>query len=106
MNVDTERATAIAQKNDTFRRSGSGVTVTPGVLAFHNMSDLLVAIRDYNEFNEDNDPYFEHDFGSLVWNGTKIFWKIDSYDLELKSYGDPLSDESQQVLTVMLASEY
>ena len=40
---------------------------------------VFVGVRDYTDFNEDNDLYGEHDFGSLKIAGQKIFWKIDYY---------------------------
>ena len=43
-------------------------------------NEVSVGVRDYAEFNEDNDPYGEHDFGSLKVAGEKIFWRIDYYD--------------------------
>jgi Protein of unknown function (DUF3768) len=32
------------------------------------------------DFNTNNDPYGEHDFGSFELAGEKFFWKIDYYD--------------------------
>jgi len=54
----------------------------------------------------DNDPYGEHDFGSIKWHERKTFWKIDYYDQALQYWHDPLSPECRRVLTVMLAEEY
>jgi hypothetical protein len=96
----------IASLNDTFRRSGFGVTMTQGVRNLPDLDGLMSAIRDFNRFNEDNDPYGERDFGSLDWYGEKVFWKIDYYNRELSCYEDPLSPTCQRVLTVMCADEY
>jgi hypothetical protein len=108
MDMDLERAAKIAALNDAFRKSGSGVMVTPGIQEFgvFGMSELLSEVRHFDSFTEDNDPYGEHDFGSLEWGGEKVFWKIDYYDPELKFGRDPLDVECKRVLTVMLASEY
>ncbi len=67
---------------------------------------LLKAIETFRDFDEDNDPYGEHDFGSLIWHGTKVFWKIDYYDPDLKYGCDPLAVECRRVMTVMLAEGY
>ena len=67
---------------------------------------LLEAVRWYDDFTADNDPYGEHDFGSLVWHGNKIFWKLDYYDQSLKGWCDPLAPDCRRILTIMLASEY
>ena len=40
--------------------------------------------RHLREFEADNDPYGEHDFGSFEYSGETIFWKIGYYDATLK----------------------
>lgn len=92
--------------NDEFRRSGFGVTLTNGVQSVENLEGLLSAIRSYNSFNGGNDPYGEHDFGSLIWNGDKVFWKIDYYDQNLQYWEEPTSARCKRIMTVMLADEY
>jgi hypothetical protein len=104
--MQTEEAIEIAKINDAFRLSGLGITVTPGVQTLEDLIGLLDEIRRFNEFTDDNDPYGEHDFGTVYWYGEKVFWKIDYYDPELKYGRDPLDVECKRVLTVMLASEY
>lgn len=104
--MQTENASDIAKLNDTFRRSGFGIVVTPGVQVLEDLHLLIDEIRRFSEFNEDNDPYGEHDFATVHWYGEKVFWKIDYYDQALKYGEDPLSSNCRRVLTVMLASEY
>lgn len=107
--MDTEvlRATEIAKNNDEFRRGMSGCTVTRGVAALATfMNEIFVAVRDFSEFSDDNDPYGEHDFGSFEMFAHKFFWKIDYYDEALKGWCDPLSPDCTRVLTIMLAEEY
>ncbi|HEU4966428.1 MAG TPA: DUF3768 domain-containing protein [Candidatus Saccharimonadales bacterium] len=101
-----EDATRIAELNDVFRQSGYGFMVTNGVRTLEGVHKLIELIRQYDTFTEENDPYGEHDSGSLVWHNEKIFWKIDYYDRELKYGSDPWSPTCQRILTVMLASEY
>ena len=96
----------VAQKNDAFRRSGFGVTITTGIQDLPDIEGLMAEVRDYNRFTEDNDPYHEHDFGSLIWYRQRVFWKIDYYNPELTRFEDPLSDTCNRFITVMLASEY
>jgi hypothetical protein len=104
--MKTAQTSQIAALNDTFRKGGFGVIVTSGVKELEDLPGLLKAVRLYDRFSEDNDPYGEHDFGSLMWRGEKVFWKVDYYDRQLK-YGEfPLSRKCRRVLTVMLASEY
>jgi hypothetical protein len=101
--TDTAR---IAEINDAFRKTGLGMTMTQGVLCLEALPRLLQKIAEFSDFNEDNDPYGEHDFGSLNWYGERILWKIDYYDRKLEYGGDPLSPDCRRVITVMLASEY
>lgn len=103
--MEAETLSKIALLNDDFRKSGQGVVVTPGIQALPQTDGILLAVKSYTNFNEDNDPHGEHDFGSFVW-GAKIFWKIDYYDQALKYGEDPLSPDCRRVLTVMLAGEY
>jgi hypothetical protein len=105
--VEAETATKIAMLNDRFRGMALDVTLTQGVT--HTIGDLvglLKAVEQFDDFNEDNDPYGEHDFGSLVWQGEKILWKIDYYDQALKYGEDPLSPKCKRIMTVMLTTEY
>jgi hypothetical protein len=92
--------------NDKFRKSGQGITVTQGVQVLDDLLGLIDEIRRFNDFNENNDPYGEHDFGTVYWLGEKVFWKVDYYNESLTHGEDPLSPKCRRVLTVMLASEY
>lgn len=96
----------VASRNDRFRKSGFGVTITSGIQDLPDIDGLMAAIRDFDTFTEDNDPYGEHDFGSLIWHNEKVFWKIDYYNQTLSAWEDPASDKCQRVMTVMLAEEY
>ena len=104
--VINEHATAIARANDEFRQAGWGVTLTPGVQVLEDVNGLMRAIRAFNTFSEGNDPYGEHDFGRIEWEGETVFWKIDYYNKALTGGVSPMSPHCQRVLTVMLANEY
>jgi len=69
---------------------------------------IMDAVRSADHFDPDNDPYGEHDFGSVTVDGNKYFWKIDYYDQELKFHSPDKSDSNvtTRVLTIMLAEEY
>ena len=82
--------------------------ITPGIRELPQIIELMKAIEQFDTFNEDNDPYGEHDFGKVVVNGTACFWKISYYDNRME-YGseDPANpDITTRVLTIMLTSEY
>ena len=110
--MDTEQALSetsakIAEINDRHRRNMEGCTVTRGITALGSaVNEVFVGVRDYTAFNEDNDPYGEHDFGSLTVQGNKIFWKIDYYDENLEKCCNPLDPDCHRLLTIMLAEEY
>lgn len=82
--------------------------LTPSIQALDSLPDLLDRVRWFDAFTPDNDPYGEHDFGSLVHAGQTIFWKFDYYDLDLQMHSpDPSNpDVTCRVLTIMLGEEY
>lgn len=47
---------------------------------------LLTAIRQFNDFTPDNDPYGEHDFAAVEHDGVRVYWKIDYYDPTLQQH--------------------
>lgn len=105
-------AAQVRELNDRLRCHGRGGTmaVTAGVIALgHNaLPAILTAMRQFTAFSADNDPHDEHDFGSIDWRGTKLFWKINSYDRDLR-FGSPDPadpDVTTRVLTIMLAEEW
>ncbi len=103
----------IAELNDLCRKSMGfkcRLVQTLGINALleKDQSAIREKVELFNDFNEDNDPHGEHDFGAFVHNGEKIFWKIDYYDHDLKYGSENPSDPGQtaRVLTIMLANEY
>ena len=102
----------IRDLNDAFRRSFSGgkVVMTAGVDALPDMvkAAALQKAATFDEFNEDNDPHGEHDFGSFELCGRKFLWKIDYFGRAMEHGSEDPSDpdKTTRVMTVMLASEY
>jgi hypothetical protein len=109
MTTSGERIRAL---NDDLRRSHSGglVVLTAGIQALG--ADLVRKIDDavaaFTEFDNDNDPYGEHDFGSVTVCDQVVFFKIDYFDLDLLNLSpDPADpDVTRRVMTLMLAEEY
>ena len=91
-------------------RFAAARVMTAGVLAFGEAQqvEILSAIAAFDNFDADNDPYGEHDFGALVVRGERLFFKIDYYDLSLTKHSPDPADPSvtKRVLTIMLAEEY
>ncbi len=108
----TDESKTIATQNDRFRESfyGGKVLLTQGIsaLSFDDQQIILSKVKHFNQFTSDNDPYGQHDFGSIKFKGLDIFWKIDLYDLNYEFYSPEPSDLNQtnRVLTIMLAEEY
>ena len=102
----------IATLNDRFRQTFTGgrVMMTQGVQALGptTIEEILVLVREFDRFDEANDPHGEHDFGAIEHQGEKLFWKIDYYDPTFgfgsEDPADPI--RTRRVLTVMLAEEY
>ena len=101
---------SIATLNDAFRTAmiGGRLCVTAGLVGRSDLDTILGKVRTFDNFDEDNDPHHEHDFGSFEHEGDTIFWKLDYYDLSLRMGSpDPADPKvTTRVLTVMLASEY
>lgn len=110
MSASTSR---IAHMNDLLRTSfmTGQVHFTPGVAALSDTqrSSVVEAVQGFKTFTPDNDPYGEHDFGSIELEDVgRVFWKIDYYDPTYCFGSDDPADptKTRRVLTIMLASEY
>ncbi len=113
------RGARIAALNDAFRTSlqGGKVLVTRGVEAQGPpfVAQALAAVQGFDAFTPDNDPHGEHDFGSFVLEGHKVFFKIDYYapgvrfglaDVQYGSEDPTDAAKTLRVLTICLAEEY
>jgi hypothetical protein len=112
MTTDNPKSsTRIRALNDAFRRSfaGGAVVVTAGLAAIPAVQrrSLLRMVRDFEAFDEDNDPHGEHGLGVVEVGGVRCFWKID-YDRAMETLSPDPADPSvtNRVLTVMLTEEY
>ena len=69
--------------NDNFRSTfiGGRIVTTPGVaeLPLIDKAHVLLNVQRFADFNADNDPHGEHDFGSFEFGGVTYFFKIDYY---------------------------
>lgn len=104
----------IASLNDRFRRSfrGGKVIATQGIAALPALTqlDVMLAVQDFNQWSDDNDPHLEHDFVSVDVESVpeKVFAKIDYYNSDMSAGSENPADPKQttRVMTIMLASEY
>ncbi len=107
-----EHAARVRALNDALRRTFTGgrVVMTAGVAGLPDRvrAAALAAVHGFDAFDAGNDPYREHDFGSLAVDGERFCWKIDSYDLDLRHHSPDAADPAIpiMVLTIMLAEEW
>ncbi len=105
-------AVAIAKLNDDFRANPIlGTTIlTTGIRnnSSEDIARIMNKVRNFKDFDEDNNPYAENDFGAFDFKGQKIFWKIDYYDRNFEFASPDAADTNitNRVLTVMYADEY
>lgn len=102
----------IKRLNDLFRSTMhpnlGKVIVTPGAHAHPSLTEVIKKVQSFSEFTEDNDPYDEHDFGSINEDGQLFYWKIDYYNKDMTSGSEDPSNHqiTTRILTIMLSSEY
>lgn len=101
---------AIRELNDRFRTTMSDgrLVLTRGIIDLGAVDTLIALVSAFTDFNEDNDPHHEHDFGSFDFGGETVYWKIDYYDADMQ-FGSPNAADPRlttRVLTILLASEY
>ena len=110
--LDAARVAEIAARNDAVRRDrfGGHVVMTAAVATLppDTFTAAILAMRRFDNFTPENDPYWEHDFGSFEHAGERSFFKIDTYADASLTCGaeDPLAPGVVRVLTLMLASDY
>lgn len=118
--TDAARAVEIAARNDALRRDrlGGHVMMTAAVAALppDTLAAAIIAMRRFDDFTPDNDPYGEHDFGAFEHAGERFFFKIDTVACPGPRSGadaslmfgaeDPLAPGVVRVLTLMFASDY
>jgi Protein of unknown function (DUF3768) len=109
----TATASTIAQLNDRFRKGDRklGIERTTEMveaLSSEQQQELFRLVRTFDQFTEENDPYGEHDFGTVYMDDEKYFWKIDYFDLAIEYQSEDPSDPAvtRRMLTIMHSSEY
>lgn len=113
-NQDTaDQQTRIRCLNDQFRRDPTQgkVHITDGAIGVVyqlGLKCILKQLAEFDAFDEGNDPYHEHDFGSLSTGSDKVWWKIDYYAPDLESASEDPTNQSAttRVMTIMTPEEY
>jgi hypothetical protein len=110
--MHSEQAVRVRALNDQLRLTGRGgrVLITQAILHQGDpfLRSALAALREFNDFTNDNDPYQEHDFGSFKVGDQTLFFKIDYYDPSMAAGSEDPADPHKcvRVLTLMLSSDY
>ena len=115
------QAAIIAEQNDAFRKAFCGfpgeaaapegrLVMTRGVHAqgpaFHMV--LLERVAAFDAFTFDNDPTGWHEFGAVFVNDTRVWFKIDLYDIAYEMGSETPHDPAvtRRVMTLLFPSEY
>ena len=127
--LNPEHLEAIRCLNDAARSRPGTASIANVTIGFQSLTDAdrfaaLAQIVSFTQFDSNNDPYGEHDFGAVYrlasggWTQQRpsddkaiaetVFWKVDCYDNTLTFGSEAPWDQQQtkRVLTIMLASEY
>lgn len=110
--MDRNARARIRALNDLLRiRHRRGVVmITAGVKELGSVAvrRILHRVAIFNDFTPANDPRGVRDYGSFLFEGHRIAWKIDYYDPTLTggSYDPADEEKTSRVLTVMLIEEY
>jgi hypothetical protein len=107
----------IAKLNDRFRKTGIGGQIYfAGELAREDEARQFIVwakVRAFDEFDEGNDPYGEHDFTIVKHDGETYYGKIDYYDKEAWRKGQEVGSENPadpektlRVLTIFNSRDY
>ena len=97
-----------ALNDESFR--GGRVMMTAGLAAPEApvRNAVVEKIKAFDAFDDDNDPWGEHDFVSVEHDGQTFFAKIDYYDRKLEAHSEDAADPEKtcRVMTIMLAEEH
>lgn len=87
--------TKIADINDSLRAHLPGalpephrllLTLKVQRLAPEKLNTLLRQIANFNNFNIENDPFDEHDYGLILFEDEEYFFKFDYFDRSFKHH--------------------
>lgn len=108
----TSKADRIRAMNDALRKHGIGgeiyATSSLMSLGLDVLKHVVNEVTKFSDFNPNNDPYQEHDFGIVQVGDIKVMFKIDYYEDATKTYGaaDPSDPNTVRVMTVGLPSDF
>lgn len=107
-----QRHEVIAALNDQFRQTlqGGAVFMTASVAKISSvrLRRMMEAICAFDGFCEEQDPFGEHDLGSIKDEGERFFWKIDYFNPSMQLGSEDPADPALtlRVMTIMRPEEY
>jgi predicted enzyme involved in methoxymalonyl-ACP biosynthesis len=78
------------------------VSATISKMTNEKRLQILNLVKEYNQFDLNNDPNDEHDIGVFDFENVTFIWKFDYYNNEQTRF----KENGIRTLTVMLDSEY
>jgi Protein of unknown function (DUF3768) len=112
MDIYTPKQMAeIRRQNDNFRFTyrGGQLVCTPSVLAMPTMviAAAFLKVSEFDDFNETNDPWKEHDCLSFELCNQTFFFKITYWDLTMLHQSPDPSDPTVTIRrgVLMLAGD-
>jgi hypothetical protein len=110
--VTKEKVAEIRRLNDQFRTTfrGGQVLLTASVAALpdSDKATALQAVAEFKDFNEENDPHGEADYGSFDLSGRELWFKIDYFAPDMEHGSEDPADpvKTKRVMTVGLAMDW
>lgn len=114
MNVaETERHEKIRNLNDDHRIHGIGgrrmISERAMGVPVETFKKMALKVKHFDAFNNDNDPYGEHDGADFHIDGIHFSWKIHYYSDDRHHYSSPDPadlDLTTRVMTIKLFEEF
>ncbi len=113
MDIQTpDKLAEIRRLNDEFRTTfrGGEIVLTASVAELPDMvkATVLQMVAEFKDFNEENDPFEEHDYGSFDHCNREFFFKIDYWfpDINIRSEDPADPTVTKRVLTVGLSIDW
>lgn len=114
--TDDEKKARIRELNDELRlgrRPRNGKVILTGSAASEagdpeRVRAIVMALHQFNDFNEDNDPHGEHDCAIFKVGDEDFMFKVDYFALDEETLSEHPEDPNVtiRVMSVFYASDY
>jgi hypothetical protein len=110
--LSRDKVAEIRRLNDQFRTTfrGGEILLTASVAALPDMvkASALEKVAAFKDFNEENDPSEEHDYGSFDHCDREVWFKIDYYATDMEHASPDPTDTllTKRIMTIGLAQDW